>query len=45
MPEGGESDFLMRVAAHRFHDLTDAIESLRSGLHRPTHKEHHDILS
>ena len=24
---------------------TDAIESLPSGLHRPKHKEHHDILS
>jgi hypothetical protein len=34
----------MRVAAHRSHNLTDAIESLPSGLHRPKHKEHHDIL-
>jgi hypothetical protein len=40
----GEFDVLMRVAAHRSHSLTDAIESLPSGLHRPKHKEHHDIL-
>ncbi len=40
----GEFDVLMRVAAHRSHNLTDAIESLPSGLHRPKHKEHHDIL-
>jgi hypothetical protein len=40
----GEFDVLMRVAAHRFHNLTDAIESLPSGLHRPKHKEHHVIL-
>jgi hypothetical protein len=40
----GEFDVLMRVAAHRSHKLTDAIESLPSGLHRPKHKEHHDIL-
>jgi hypothetical protein len=26
------------------YNLTDAIESLPSGLHRPKHKEHHDIL-
>jgi hypothetical protein len=41
----GESDRLMRVAAPRSHNLTDAIESLPSGLHRPKHKEHHDLLS
>ena len=35
---------LMRVTARRSHNLTDAIESLPSGLHRPKHKEHHDIL-
>jgi pyruvate dehydrogenase (quinone) len=40
----GEFDVLMRVAAHRSHNLTDAIESLPSGLHRPKHKEHHVIL-
>ena len=34
----GEFDVLMRVAAHRSHSLTDAIESLPSGLHRPKHK-------
>jgi hypothetical protein len=41
----GEFDVLMRVAAHRSHNLTDAIESLPSGLNRPKHKEHHVILS
>jgi pyruvate dehydrogenase (quinone) len=40
----GEFDVLMRVGAHRSHNLTDAIESLPSGLHRPEHKEHHVIL-
>ena len=40
----GEFDVLMRVAAHRSHNLTDAIESLPSGLHRPKHKEHHDTV-
>ena len=40
----GEFDVLMRVAAHRSHNLTDAIESLPSGLHRPKHKEHHDMF-
>jgi pyruvate dehydrogenase (quinone) len=40
----GEFDVLMRVAAHRSHNLTDAIESLPSGLNRPKHKEHHVIL-
>ena len=34
----GEFDVLMRVAAHRSHNLTDAIESLPSGLHRPKHR-------
>jgi Pyridine nucleotide-disulphide oxidoreductase len=34
----GEFDVRMRVAAHRSHNLTDAIESLPSGLHRPKHK-------
>ena len=37
-------DRLMRVAAPRSHNLTDAIESLPSGLHRPKHKEHHDMF-
>ena len=40
----GEIDVLVRGAAHRSHNLTDAIESLPSGLHRPKHKEHHVIL-
>jgi pyruvate dehydrogenase (quinone) len=40
----GEFDVLMRVAAHRSHNLTDAIESLPSGFHHPKHKEHHVIL-
>jgi Malic enzyme, NAD binding domain len=40
----GEFDLLMRVTARRSHNLTDAIESLPSGFHRPKHKEHHDIL-
>jgi hypothetical protein len=40
----GEFDLLMRVTARRSHNLTDAIESLPSGLHRPKHKEHHVIL-
>jgi len=40
----GEFDVPMRVAAHRSHNLTDAIESLPSGLHRPEHKEHHDVF-
>jgi len=34
----GEFDVRMRVAAHRSHNLTDAIESLPSGLHRPKHR-------
>ena len=40
----GEFDLLMRVSAHRSHNLTDAIESLPSGLQSSTTQEHHDIL-
>jgi hypothetical protein len=40
----GEFDVLMRVAAYRSVNPTDAIESLPSGFHRPKHKEHHDVL-
>jgi NADH dehydrogenase FAD-containing subunit len=38
LADGATFDVLMRVAAHRSHNLTDAIESLPSGLHRPKHK-------
>jgi hypothetical protein len=33
----GEFDLLICVAAHRSTNLTDAIESLPSGLYRPKH--------
>ena len=40
----GEFDVLMRVAAHRSHALTDAIESCHQASVVQNTKEHHDIL-